>query len=208
MVCKLNSPDFHANGYIHIRRVRGLSTFKFVQPNVDSITYVGAIQVNETVIFAHVVSDGNYGVMTHFWATAGSHALDTAVIRYACDIDFFIIIIINCFNSYYVDGEETPSIAFAPPMAAGVGFGETQAPRGTKWIGMGVNDMLCCHQGEINNDRRWWRLQWRGVLQQLLDSVRQEHRHHGAAAKWQLQRILDGLNVELWLVSKNILGPP
>jgi hypothetical protein len=34
---------------------------------------------------------------------------------------------------YYVDGETTASIAFTPGMAAGVGFGDEGAPRGTKW---------------------------------------------------------------------------
>lgn len=39
---------------------------------------------------------------------------------------------------YYVDGETTASIAFAPGMAAGVGFGDDGAPRGTKWYATAV----------------------------------------------------------------------
>lgn len=50
---------------------------------------------------------------------------------------------------YYIDGETTASIQFTPPMAAGVGFDDTQAPWGTKWIGKGAKDgavrvCVCC----------------------------------------------------------------
>lgn len=82
----------------------------------------GSITTNETVIFAHTVSAGNYGVMTHYWSTAGPGVLENAIVR------------------YYVDGETTASIAFAPPMAAGIGFGDSSAPRGTKWIGIGAGN--------------------------------------------------------------------
>ncbi len=39
-----------------------------------------------------------------------------------------------------MDGETNASIAFNPPMAAGIGFGDTQAPRGNKWVGMGAGN--------------------------------------------------------------------
>ncbi len=61
---------------------------------------------NETDIFSYHLSDASSsGVLTHFWITGGtSEAADNMTVR------------------YYVDGENTPSIEFKPPMAAGVGF--------------------------------------------------------------------------------------
>lgn len=78
---------------------------------------------NETAIFAHSVAASHFGVMTHFWVTAPSGALDAVVFR------------------YYIDDEARPSIKFQPAMAAGVGFNDsTLAPWGTKWIGLGAGN--------------------------------------------------------------------
>ena len=77
-----------------------------------------SVDVNETTIFAQTIAEGNYGVMTHFWVTAPVGTLDDVIIR------------------YYVDGEEEAAVAFSPPLAAGIGFGDSFAPRGQQWVGM------------------------------------------------------------------------
>ena len=75
----------------------------------------------ETTIFEHAVPSGTVGVMTHFWITGmeqavhrpgsffNSNGTDNATVR------------------NYIDGEATASIAFKPPMAAGVGFSDSSA---------------------------------------------------------------------------------
>ena len=66
------------------------------------------ITPEETVLFNYNVSaPESYGVFTHFWITgspAGGGGSDNATVR------------------YYIDGEETASIEFKPPLATGVGF--------------------------------------------------------------------------------------
>jgi len=82
----------------------------------------GAITQDEQWIFQHFVAPGDVGVMTHFWFTIGNPNGDGVLV------------------SYYIDGEETPSIEFSPSLACGVGFNDTQAPWGNKWFGKGAND--------------------------------------------------------------------
>lgn len=66
------------------------------------------ITPEENVLFNYNVSaPESYGVFTHFWITgspAGGGGSDNATVR------------------YYIDGEETASIEFKPPLATGVGF--------------------------------------------------------------------------------------
>lgn len=91
-----------------------------------------AILDTEFEIFSYVMPDGDsYGVMTHFWATAGGGVLDDAIFR------------------YYIDGEKEASIQFTPPLACGVGFGDPQAPWGTKWMGKGAKDGAWFHNFRI-----------------------------------------------------------
>ena len=80
----------------------------------------GRITTTETTIFAHKITPGDYGMMNHFWSTCSPEAEAGAIIR------------------YYVDGEQNASIAFGPAMATGTGFGDSQAPWGTKWAGLGA----------------------------------------------------------------------
>jgi hypothetical protein len=89
------------------------------------------ITADETVLFEHNVSDNNsYGVFTHFWIT-GSPAAGGG-----CD---------NATVRYYIDGEETASIEFKPPLATGVGFddlslwGTEKAGHGAKSGAWNVN---------------------------------------------------------------------
>jgi hypothetical protein len=82
----------------------------------------GVITTNEQFVFQHFVAPGDVGVMTHFWFTLPLPGADGVMIR------------------YYIDGEAKPSIEFNPNLAAGVGFGDTAAPWGTKWIGKGARD--------------------------------------------------------------------
>eukprot|EP00756_Hemistasia_phaeocysticola_P028290 Hpha_TRINITY_DN16168_c2_g7::TRINITY_DN16168_c2_g7_i1::g.4723::m.4723 len=76
----------------------------------------------ETTIFAHKVPSGSVGVITHLWTTCSQECVDGTVIR------------------FYIDGESTPSIDMLPPMASGVGFNDSTAPWGTKWMGLGAGN--------------------------------------------------------------------
>eukprot|EP01006_Ploeotia_vitrea_P017924 TRINITY_DN49166_c0_g1_i1.p1 TRINITY_DN49166_c0_g1~~TRINITY_DN49166_c0_g1_i1.p1 ORF type:complete len:423 (-),score=54.08 TRINITY_DN49166_c0_g1_i1:764-2032(-) len=89
----------------------------------------GHVNKAETPMFSHAVADGNIGVMTHFWSTAPNGVEAGVTIR------------------YYVDGEKTASVAFTPSMASGVGFNDNQAPRGTKWLGIGAGN---------GHGQAWW----------------------------------------------------
>jgi hypothetical protein len=80
------------------------------------------LPVSETWVFSWFVAPGDFGVMQHFWTTAPNPTENDVIIR------------------YYVDGEKNASIAFQPSLACGVGFGDTQAPWGTKWFGKGAAD--------------------------------------------------------------------
>lgn len=96
-------------------------------PSTDIATFGTAlagdeITPNETWVFSHFVASGDFGVMHHFWTTAPNPEENGVVI------------------SYYVDGEDTPSIQFQPSLACGVGFNDTQAPWGTQWFGKGAAD--------------------------------------------------------------------
>jgi len=82
----------------------------------------GVVTITEQYVFQHFVASGDYGVMTHFWYTIGNPGSDGIIVR------------------YYVDGETTASIQFNPALAAGVGFDDTTAPWGLKWIGKGAKD--------------------------------------------------------------------
>lgn len=74
----------------------------------------------ETELFSHTVSqEGAWAYLNHFWA-AGSPEVDRAIFR------------------YYVDGERNASVVFSPALACGVGFGDQQAPWGSKWMGKGA----------------------------------------------------------------------
>ena len=81
-----------------------------------------AIYDKETPFFSHNLSStAEFGVMTHFWATGADPAqIDTAVWR------------------YYIDGEREASVQFQSAMVAGVGFADTTAPWGNKWMGKGA----------------------------------------------------------------------
>ncbi|CAF0910524.1 unnamed protein product [Adineta steineri] len=75
---------------------------------------------NETEIFNYTLtSRGSWGVLTHFWAT-GDPAIDLSTF------------------SYYIDGENVPSIQFVSYMSAGAGFNDQTAPWGTTWMGKGA----------------------------------------------------------------------
>ena len=53
---------------------------------------------------------------------------------------------------YYVDGETTASIAFTPPLAAGVGFDDADmAPWGTRWFGLGAGGKRPAGQAWFHN---------------------------------------------------------
>ena len=82
------------------------------------------ITASETSFFNYTVSGpASRGVLTHFWITgSASAAIDSSV------------------WSYYIDGEAQPSIQFTPAMAAGVGFADTAAPWGSRWMGKGAQD--------------------------------------------------------------------
>ena len=81
------------------------------------------LTTEELTIFEHSVVNST-GVMTHFWITGfqaipgqrfrgfNGSGTDSATVR------------------YYIDGEKTASIAFNPPMAAGVGFDDNT----TNWV--------------------------------------------------------------------------
>jgi hypothetical protein len=85
----------------------------------------------ELVYYNYTVSSSSsYGVTTHFWATGGG-GIDNVVFR------------------YYIDGEAQASIVFTGGMAAGVGFGDTQAPWGTEWIGKGGTQGAWFHNFRI-----------------------------------------------------------
>ena len=62
----------------------------------------------------HKINDGHVGVMTHFWSTCGPEVEGLQLVR------------------YYVDGETTASIAFTPPLAAGVGFDDADMAPGAR----------------------------------------------------------------------------
>ena len=73
----------------------------------------------EQELFDYTLGDGDqWGVTTHFWITSPGQGANSTI-------------------RYYIDGEAEASIAFAPGMACGVGFGDQKAPWGTKWIGKG-----------------------------------------------------------------------
>jgi len=82
----------------------------------------GLVLTTETYVFQHFVAPGDYGVITHFWYTLPNPASDGLLIK------------------FYVDGETTASIQYNPAYAAGVGFSDTTAPWGLKWIGKGASD--------------------------------------------------------------------
>jgi len=83
----------------------------------------GVVNTQEQIIFNWILPVGvKNGVMTHFWATAGSGILEKTTVR------------------YYVDGEMNASIAFLPPLACGTADDETHAPWGNKYIGKGAKD--------------------------------------------------------------------
>jgi hypothetical protein len=83
----------------------------------------GAVTTKEQIIFNWILpSTVSHGVMTHFWATAGSGILEKTLVR------------------YYIDGETTPSIQYLPPLACGTADDETHAPWGTQWFGKGAKD--------------------------------------------------------------------
>lgn len=78
----------------------------------------GFLNTQERTIFAWVLPNNSAAVMNHFWITPSSeHAL----------------------IKYYVDGEDTASIAFQPALAAGVGFNDQKTVYGTKWFGHGAH---------------------------------------------------------------------
>ena len=78
----------------------------------------------ETTVFEYSTTSA-VAVMTHFWITGSPSpapaGTDNATVR------------------YYIDGERSPSIAFQPPMAAGVGFDDGTPNWGTPKIGRGSN---------------------------------------------------------------------
>ena len=79
-------------------------------------------------------NDGHVGVMTHFWSTCGPEVEAGLLVR------------------YYVDGETTASIAFTPPLAAGVGFDDADmAPWGTRWFGLGAGGKRPAGQAWFHN---------------------------------------------------------
>ena len=80
-----------------------------------------SLSTTETDVFVHKIAPGHTGMLTHFWSTCSPDAESGMVVR------------------YYVDGEKEPSVAFSPPLAAGVGFDDAKrAPWGTKWFGLGA----------------------------------------------------------------------
>eukprot|EP01064_Diplonema_japonicum_P020460 TRINITY_DN2991_c1_g2_i2.p1 TRINITY_DN2991_c1_g2~~TRINITY_DN2991_c1_g2_i2.p1 ORF type:complete len:430 (+),score=107.54 TRINITY_DN2991_c1_g2_i2:71-1360(+) len=80
------------------------------------------LPAKETTVFAHSLPAGSVGSITHIWTTCSQSCVDGTVIR------------------FYIDGETTPSIDMLPPMAAGVGFNDSHAPWGTKWMGLGAGN--------------------------------------------------------------------
>ena len=89
---------------------------------------------NETTVFTHKINDGHVGVLTHFWSTCGPEVEAGLLVR------------------YYVDGETTASIAFTPPLAAGVGFDDAEmAPWGTRWFGLGAGGKRPAGQAWFHN---------------------------------------------------------
>ena len=89
---------------------------------------------NETTVFTHKINAGHVGVMTHFWSTCGPEVEAGLLVR------------------YYVDGETTASIAFTPPLAAGVGFDDADmAPWGTRWFGLGAGGKRPAGQAWFHN---------------------------------------------------------
>lgn len=75
----------------------------------------------EQTIFEHTVSPGSVGVMTHFWITGLEQVVHSTGTLFATNGTD------NVTVRYYIDGEATASIAFKPPMAAGVGFHDDSA---------------------------------------------------------------------------------
>eukprot|EP00948_MAST-09A_sp_MAST-9A-sp1_P001362 g1362.t1 len=75
----------------------------------------GKLNATEQTLF----SENSPGKILHFWV-AGCPDVDRATFR------------------FYVDGEDTPSIEFEPPMAAGIGFDDQSAPWGNNWFGKGA----------------------------------------------------------------------
>lgn len=75
----------------------------------------------EKTIFAWQLkqSDTN-GVLTHIWSTCGPNVLENTMVR------------------VYIDQEANASIAFNLGYYCGVGWGDPQAPWGTKWFGKGA----------------------------------------------------------------------
>lgn len=91
----------------------------------------GVANETEQVLFEYsVTSADDWAVMTHFW-TAGDSGVDYVNFK------------------YYIDGESTPSIAFQPPLACGVGFDDQTAPWGTKWFGKGAHTTGWFHNFRI-----------------------------------------------------------
>jgi len=97
----------------------------------DSYSAVGAFGTGlsssfvdpvERTLLNWIVPSNTYGVITHFWATAGNPVEEDTIIR------------------YYVDDEANASVEFLPSMACGTGFFDGQAPWGTKWFGKGAAD--------------------------------------------------------------------
>eukprot|EP01064_Diplonema_japonicum_P020459 TRINITY_DN2991_c1_g2_i1.p1 TRINITY_DN2991_c1_g2~~TRINITY_DN2991_c1_g2_i1.p1 ORF type:complete len:432 (+),score=92.86 TRINITY_DN2991_c1_g2_i1:74-1369(+) len=80
------------------------------------------LPARETNAFFHRVPPGSTGVITHLWTTCVKECVDALTIR------------------IYIDGEATPSIDMSPLMAAGVGFNDSHAPWGTKWMGLGAGN--------------------------------------------------------------------
>ncbi|KAH3756429.1 DUF2961 domain-containing protein [Pelomyxa schiedti] len=81
----------------------------------------GSVTTTETIVFQHWLAEGDTGAMTHFWMTIPNGYENGLLVR------------------YYVDGELDASIEFEPPLACGVGFGDSQAPWGIHWFGKGAN---------------------------------------------------------------------
>eukprot|EP00042_Codosiga_hollandica_P029172 m.158762 g.158762 ORF g.158762 m.158762 type:complete len:435 (-) comp53003_c0_seq2:32-1336(-) len=108
--------------YWSVRRLCNCGEDISSQPYFGTGLSNGEVTTEEVAIFTHKIASGATGVMTHFWVTTPVGIADETIIR------------------YYVDGETNASIAFNPPLAAGIGFGDPQAPRGNKWIGMGAGN--------------------------------------------------------------------
>jgi len=89
----------------------------------------GKMDTTERLVFEYVSKQG--AVMNHFWVAGDVPTVDRTLFR------------------YYIDNETTPSIAFEPALACGVGFGDQSAPWGTKWFGKGAKTSGWFHNFRI-----------------------------------------------------------